>query len=224
LTPVGIVEILSRAKMAPLDLEADSLKWSMEHREAFERQLEAHISHTCHLKFIGYRLSTVIKRLVSPTPILESLSFSHRPSTFGMDPATIPNNLFNCTAPRLTSLKLNKYDISWKSPLLKGLQILEILELSVKARPELNDWLDALNEMSQLKDLSLRWATPVARAAWLANPRISRTVTLPPLLPISISVLLQKIVPLHSLILCCPLSHDYTLSSNLTVRKVKMCY
>jgi hypothetical protein len=185
LTPVGIVEVLSRAKMAPLDLEADSLRWNMLHRETFEWQLETHISHTRHLKFSGYRLSTMIERLVSsPTPILESLSLSYRPFTTGMvEYTTIPDNLFNCTAPSLTSLKLNKYDISWKSPLLKGLRILEIREPSAKARPKLDDWLDALNEMSQLKDLSLQSASPVARRA---NPLVSRAVTLPSLTHFSI--------------------------------------
>ncbi|KAI0281206.1 hypothetical protein BGY98DRAFT_1094968 [Russula aff. rugulosa BPL654] len=176
LTPVGIVEIFSRTKTAPLNLnlEVTFYKWNMEHYEALARQLEAHISHTRHLKLSGYCLSIVIKRLVLPTPILESISLSH----YGTSNLTIPDNLFNCTAPSLTSLKLNKCDISWKSPLLKRLRILEILELSSNARPELNDWLDALNEMSQLKDFSLRSATPVAP---LLDPPMSRTVTLPSL-------------------------------------------
>jgi hypothetical protein len=90
----------------------------------------------------------------------------------------IPDNLFNGTTPSLTSLKLERYVISWKSPLLKGLRTLEILELSEEARPKLNDWLDALNEMPQLKELSLQFATPVAS---LVGPLVSRTVTLPSL-------------------------------------------
>ena len=172
LTLVGMVEILSRSKMAPLNLEADSYKWDMKHCKAFERQLEAHISHTRHIKISGYHLSNVVKRLVSPTPILESLSL------YEVNYATIPDNLFNCTAPSLTSLKLHKCNITWKSPLLKGLRILEILGLSANARPELDDWLDSLNEMSQLKALSLRYATPRAPLVGLL---ISRTVTLPSL-------------------------------------------
>ena len=48
----------------------------------------------------------------------------------------------------------------------------------MKARPKLNDWLDALNEMPQLNRLSLRSATPVAP---VAGPLISRTVSLPSL-------------------------------------------
>jgi hypothetical protein len=178
LTPGGMAEILPRAKMAPLHLEANSTKWDVEHLQVFDRQLKAHISHTRHLKFSGYHLSTVVKRLVSPAPTLESLSLSNEPSRYGSPDAIIPDSVFNCTAPSLTNLKLENCGIGWKSPLLKGLRILEILALSAKARPELNDWLDALNEMPQLKELSLQSATPIAS---LADPPISRTVTLPSL-------------------------------------------
>jgi len=174
------MEILSRTKMAPLHLhlEAVSDKWNIERLEDFGKQLRSHISHTRHLKFSGDQLSTVVERLVSPAPALESLSLSQ---TYGFWYPIIPNNIFNGTTPSLTSLKLERYIISWKSPLLKGLQTLEILDLSdlvEEGRPELNDWLDALNEMPQLKELSLQFATPVAP---LDDPLISRTVTLPSL-------------------------------------------
>jgi hypothetical protein len=178
LTPVGMAEILSRAKMAPLHLEADDTKLNVAYLEAFVRQLEAHISHTRHLKFSGYHLSTVVRRLVSPAPTLESLSLSHKSLAYKLSHATIPDNIFNCTAPSLTSLKLENCDIDWKLPLLKGLRILEILHLSPKAKHELNDLLDALNEMPQLKELSLQFATPIEP---LADPLISRTITLPSL-------------------------------------------
>ncbi|KAI0281237.1 hypothetical protein BGY98DRAFT_1185018 [Russula aff. rugulosa BPL654] len=158
LTPAGMAEILSRAKTAPLHLEAYFYRMNMERFEDLGKQLEAHIFHTRYLKLSGCHLSTVVKRLVSSTPTLESLTF-------------------------LTSLRLQQNcDIGWKSPLFKGLRILEILEPSEEARPELNDWLDALNEMPQLKELSLRSATPVApHADPLISPSVSRTVTLPSL-------------------------------------------
>jgi hypothetical protein len=47
--------------------------------------------------------------------------------------------------------------------LLKGLQALEIHSTATK--PELEDWLDILNDMFQLKTLSLHYATPVAPPA-----------------------------------------------------------
>ena len=79
LTPVsmaGMAEILSRTKMAPLHLEANSDKLHMEHLEFFGKQLEAHISHTRHLELSGNRLSTMVNQFVSPTPTLEFLSLS----------------------------------------------------------------------------------------------------------------------------------------------------
>ena len=103
---------------------------------------------------------------------------SHKVPIYGLPPAIIPDNLLNCTAPSLTSLELVNCDISWKSSLLKGLRILKIANLSAKAMPKLNDWLDALNEMPQLKELSLQSATPLAP---LADPLTSRAVTLPSL-------------------------------------------
>ena len=169
-----MVELLSRAKMAPLHLEAESYRWRTERVAVFGKQLEAHISHTRHLTFSGHHLSTVVDRPLSPTSTLESLSLIS--SLLGYP--IILNNLFNLTAPSLTILKLVKYDIDWKSPLLKGPRTLEILGLSTKARPELNYWLDALNDLPKLKELSLRSVTPVAP---LAGPLISRTVTLPSL-------------------------------------------
>jgi hypothetical protein len=184
LTSVGMAEILSRAKMAPLHLEADFNYWDVKHLEDFGKQLEAHISHTLHLKVSGYCLPTVVNNLVSPAPTLESLCLRYRPR--GDDPplyTIFSNNLFNCTAPSLTALELERCDIDWKLPLLKGLRTLKIDETYGKTRSAFNDWLDALTEMSQLKQLSLRHVTPRAP---LAEPRISRTVTLPSLTHFSI--------------------------------------
>jgi hypothetical protein len=100
----------------------------------------------------------------------------------------IPVNLLNCTIPSFTSLELESCDINWKSPLLKGLQNLKISKPSRYLRPKvpkLEDWLDALNEMPQLKTLILKYATPLApRTTSLAAriiPGPSRTVTLPSL-------------------------------------------
>ena len=177
LTPADMGEILARAKMAPLYLEGEVGMWNAALVDAFERQLEAHIFHTRHLSLSGF-FKTALARLSSSAPTLESLSFSHHPPLYGLSPVIIPDNLLNCTAPNLTSLKLEYCDISWKSPLLKGLRILEIANLSAKAMPKLNDWLDALNDMPQLKELSLEHATPLAPPA---DPLILRTVTLPSL-------------------------------------------
>jgi len=175
-----MAEILARAKMAPLHLEADVTMWMPTQVEHFARQVEAHISHTCHLNLSGYGyFESALARLSSSAPTLESLFLSHISPTHGS--LIIPDNLFNCTTPNLTNLKLESCDISWKSPLLKNLRTLEILDISTKARPGLEDWLDALNEMPKLKKLSLHSATPRAPpfSPHISEP--SRTITLPSL-------------------------------------------
>ncbi|KAF8481684.1 hypothetical protein DFH94DRAFT_732388 [Russula ochroleuca] len=177
-----MAELFSRTKVAPLFLEANLSKLSVAQNNAFDRQLEAHISHTRRLSICGF-LRSALERLVSSAPILESLSLWHESSV----EVVIPVNIFNCTAPSLTSLELLGCDISWKSPLLKRLRTLRIYRRSTEARPRLEDWLDALNEMPQLETLVLQSATPLApRAAPLISDT-SPTVTLPSLTKFHIS-------------------------------------
>jgi len=181
LTTAGIAEIPARAKMAPLNWEVTATAWSGEHFDAFERQLETHISHTRHLSLSG-EFQTVLERLVSPAPALEYLALSNSSRPFDWPfQIVVHDTLFNRTAPKLTSLRLVGCDISWKSRLLKGLQTLEIRSPSKEARPTLENWLDALNEMTQLETLVLYSAIPISP---LSDPHISkprRAVTLPSL-------------------------------------------
>ena len=175
LPPACIAETFSRAKMTPLHLDADAIEWSVAQFDALSRHLEAHISHTRHLKVRG-PLQPMPERLVSSAPALEFLSLSHKSSPSAH--VVIPVNLFNFTAPSLTSLELEGCDISWKLSVLKGLEFLQVLRPSTEARPELEDWLDSLNGMPRLKTLIFESATPVALSA-PPKPEPSRTVTLP---------------------------------------------
>ena len=182
--PAAITEILARAKMAPLHFEANFTRWGQKQIDTFEKLLEAHISQTRHLRTCGPFLPT-LGRLISSAPTLESLSLSHKP---GLSTQVItPVNLFDCIMPNLTSLELENCDISWKSGLLKGLRTLEILWPSKEARPKLKDWLDALDEMPQLKTLVLQYATPLAPPTVPLTPEPLRTVTLPSLTKFHIS-------------------------------------
>ena len=179
LTLDAITEILARAKMSPLSLEGRIDIWRADRFIAFWRQLEAHISHTRHLNFSG-DFQRVLERLVSPAPALTSLSLTY-PRPCYSPPQDIPDSLFNGTAPKLTHLDLLGTSIGWKSPLLKGLQTLKVSTPSAVEMPTLGDWLDALNEMSQLKTLILNNASPTIS---VDNPPISepqRTATLPSL-------------------------------------------
>ena len=184
--PAAIAEILARAKMACLHFEADFTNWRHEHIDAFEKLLEAHISRTRHLKICGPFRPT-LERLISSAPNLESLSLLNKPGLSTQWHLITRIILFGCIMPSLTSLELEYFDISWKSGLLKSLQALEIRWPSEDARPELDDWLDALDEMPQIKMLVLLYATPLVPLTASLTPEPSRTVTLPSLTTFYIS-------------------------------------
>jgi hypothetical protein len=187
ITPSGATEILARAEMAPLYLEANvrSRHWGNARFLAFQKELQTHTSHIYHLSVSAERshLNKTVEGLISPAPALEylSLSVNYRKELLQV---SVPDTLFDGTAPKLSSLHLSKCDISWKSPLLKGLKNLEITTLSAGARPSLTDWLDALDKMPQLEWLSLDSASPHAPDF---SFDIERTVTLPLLAKLDIS-------------------------------------
>jgi hypothetical protein len=178
--------MLARAKMAPLHWKAEIDNWDPTKLEAFERQLKAHISHTSYLDITGdLTASPPLGQFVSTAPILELLALSHRPLLDS--PIIMPDALFKGAAPRLTTIRLANYDISWKSPLLKGLRSLEINKLSTEVRPKLQDWLDALNGMPHLQTLFFLSATPIASFDVPPTFEPQSTVTLPSLTQFCIS-------------------------------------
>ena len=181
----GATEILARAKTAPLYLEAKVTlnHWDDAQFLAFQKVLQVHISHIHHLRISAerFRLRTTLEGLISPAPSLEHLSLSVEkcPGSI-LFQVSIPDTLFDGITPRLSSLRLCHCHISWKSPLLKGL---ENLTLSACTRPSLADWLDALDDMPQLKRLVLDSASPITRFPF----DVKRTVTLPSLMHLDIS-------------------------------------
>jgi hypothetical protein len=186
----GAIEMLVRAKKSPLHLEA----WVTGHHRddarfiTFKKELQSRVANICHLDICadGFFLRRTLKRLASPAPTLESLSLSTQAGYQfrTLSRASIPDTLFGGTTPRLSCLELRKCNISWKSPLLKGLRSLEIDAPSKHVRPSLADWLDALDQMPQLKDLTLLSASPIAPPFPLD---IKRTATLPFLTHLRIS-------------------------------------
>ncbi|KAN0134354.1 hypothetical protein V8E53_007852 [Lactarius tabidus] len=203
LSLAGATEMLVRAKSAPLYLEARraswrrwETRWDGDRFGAFRAELRARIPQICHLTINAkpyYLRKTLAILLVSPAPTLKYLSLFSRGVSNGRDERTwddsesevdIPDTLFDGAAPGLSCLKLRNCDISWKSPHLKGLEYLRILMPSKHARPNLVVWLDALNEMPQLKTLTLHSASPIA----LSFPfDVERTVTLPSLTHLDMS-------------------------------------
>jgi hypothetical protein len=191
--PAGMTMMLARAKMAPLDLEANipgyyTYRWDDAGFLAFQKVLQAHISHIYRLRISAKssHLQRTLEGLISPAPTLEHLSLSfdkiYEEPSFQ---AYVPDNLFDSTTPKLSFLELSNCDISWKSPLLKGLKHLETIRLSEIVRPNLTDWLDTLDEMPQLKKLLIHSASP--SAALIPFSHAERTVTLPSLVHLDIS-------------------------------------
>jgi hypothetical protein len=189
LTLAGAAEMLARAKEAPLHLEASVTgNWADARFSAFDKLL-AHVSHIRHLDIDGsfgashYLRTTFEHTLVnSPAPILEHLKLT----VPDMLQLFLPNNLFKGTTPRLVSLELIAVTISWKSPLLRGLKYLEIYEPQNNDMLSITVWLDAFDEMSQLKELVLCTASPLDDGFTFPSD-IKRTATLPVLTHLNLS-------------------------------------
>ncbi|KAF8256844.1 hypothetical protein EI94DRAFT_1762422 [Lactarius quietus] len=178
----GAAEILTRAKKVPLHLKADVLsgRWDDARFSVFRKQLQDHISHIRHLDLGAEPIdfNWTLHGLTSPAPTLEYLLLTHRQSldrtldSYGF----IPDTLFDGSAPRLARLELCNCAISWKSPLLRCLEHLDIS--STFERPSLSVWLDALDEMPQLQTLTLDSAIPIAHSNTSLSSKVERAVTL----------------------------------------------
>jgi hypothetical protein len=187
ISSAGAAEILDRAKSAPLYLKANlSSSHRREKFDAFRKELQTRVPDICHLRISAspYLLNSTLEGLISPAPSLDHLSLSscrgHGRSRMRMDNdrSYIPDTLFDSSTPRLSYLELCDCNISWRSPLFKGLKHLKILTPSASARPGLAVWLSALDEMPQLTTLTLHLASPI-------SPRfpfdVERTAMLPSL-------------------------------------------
>ena len=188
-------EILARAKSAPLYLKASisDCDWDDVRFRTLLQELPARIPYICRLRISAEPtdLDDIIQAaIMSPArsaPTLEHLSlssYSERADRRTRRRCPIPDNLFNDSTPRLSCLELRYCDISWESPLFKGLKHLEIFRPSARMRPDLTIWLDALNEMPQLKTLNLHSASPVAPSLPF---NVERAITLPSLTRLDIS-------------------------------------
>jgi hypothetical protein len=181
-------EILERAKSVPLYLEASlsGHRWYDVRFSTFRKELQARIPHIRQLRIraASLHLYKTLKRIASPAPTLDYLSLSSRGLYRNRERTFIPDTLFDGSTPRLSCLKLCYFNISWKEPLLKGLKYLEVITPAKNARPELAVWLGALDEMRQLRTLTLHSASPIAPSFPID---IERTTTLPSLTRLDIS-------------------------------------
>ncbi|KAH8976912.1 hypothetical protein EDB86DRAFT_1406896 [Lactarius hatsudake] len=191
LTPAGATEMLVRAKAVPLYLEAWFPRreyWNGPRFSTFQKELQLRVSHICQLAICAepFGLDRALEGLVSPAPTLEYLSLLSKRYKNRMlwEPSFVPDTIFDGSTPRLSRLELQDCDISWKSLLFRGLRHLIILTLSADVRPSLSVWLNALDEMPQLKTLVLHSASPITPTFPFD---VERTVTLPSLIHINIS-------------------------------------
>ena len=184
LSPAGTAEILARAKTAPLYLEARVFgsQWNSARFSAFQEELQACVPRICHLLFSADidQFAQTYKGLISPAPTLERLSLiCQSPSRQQVD--FIPGTLFGGITPRLSCLELHQCGINWETPLLRGLRYLDIRLPPMRSVPSHSVWLDALDEMTQLKTLILQGASPMADDAGSIPFDVKRTATLPSL-------------------------------------------
>jgi hypothetical protein len=163
LTLAGAAGMLARAKNAALHLEATVTHWDISRYSALVKDIWAHISHIRHLS------------------IIETSLISYRELYF--DDLKF-GKLFHGITPILSFLELREINISWKSPFLTGLRYLKLYGLEIYEGPKLAEWLDALDNMPQLKQLVLHSASPTAPPFPFD---IKRTVTLPFLTHLDIS-------------------------------------
>jgi hypothetical protein len=185
LSLAGATEILVRAKSVPLYMEKWAPREGCDRFGPFLMEVRVRLPHICHLS-IGATASDIywglVKHLDLPAPTLEYLSLFCQGGT--EEPSLVParpfisDTLFDGSTPRLSCLELYNCNVRWNSPLLKGLTSLKILTPPPYARPELADWLDGLEEIPQLKSLTLHLASPVAPPFPF---NVERTITLPSL-------------------------------------------
>ena len=191
LSSAGVAEILARAKSVPLYFEARTSGpcRNDDQFHTFRKELQACIPRIRHLSISAEcaEIRSTIRALESPAPTLEYLSLS---SADGED-VSIPDTLFDGSAPRLSWLKLRHCSISWKWPLLKSLKYLEIIRPFEGSIPNLAIWLDALAEMTELKSLTLNRTFPNAPSF---PSHVERTVTLPSLTHFDIVARLENCV------------------------------
>jgi hypothetical protein len=187
LTPAGTSVMLDRAKTAPLYLGAQTVKWKRAKFKAFRKQIEAHIRDIRHLSITAKpkRLKSMLGRLISSAPFLELLSIDDRERSSSV---IIPDNLFGGIAPKLTHLRLYNCGTRWKSPLFKGLRVLELFSFPQHARITFYYWLRALKQMPQLERLVLHDGIPTDLVPLGFLPQeLEHTVDLPFLTELSIS-------------------------------------
>src|SRR6266404_6515261 len=131
----GAAEVLiPQAKTAPLHLEVsvpNGLTYSSRKPFAFQQfqnALNNHLSRIRHLNVSAEfnQLDEMLRGLGQHAPVLEYLSLCNSNPSYSLIPRLCILDTGTLQAPMLSCLKLRDCDISWESPLLKGIKYLDI--------------------------------------------------------------------------------------------------
>lgn len=194
ITWAGATEMLVRSKEAPLHLVVNfsrpNAHWNPERKYTFRKLFVAHIYriHSLILSSDPIRLLQAVGRLAAPAhESLSSYAGGESSSDRETPPQIPPTTLSNSAALRLIRLELDHCYLSWGSPILKGLLHLKLLYDGDEKRPNLQSWLDAMRELSQLESLVVHSATPIASRIVVPISERVQTVTLPYLTQLRVS-------------------------------------
>ncbi|KAJ8595254.1 hypothetical protein M405DRAFT_807554 [Rhizopogon salebrosus TDB-379] len=166
----GTEEMLLRSKMAPLILRSgrryriECVQKAFEHVERLQEvTLDCSNHLTPHIVGLLGKLSSC------STPNLKSLSLD---GGLGRRPRiAIPTSF---AAPSLRRLQLNHCDLSWASPVLTGLTVLDIKTMSAECLPTLDGLISVLRRMPTLQTLCLESALPTLPLGTKSLPQAPR--------------------------------------------------
>ncbi|KAG1876455.1 hypothetical protein DFJ58DRAFT_754368 [Suillus subalutaceus] len=122
--------------------------------------LELVLSHLPRIKVLRFRslqpdCDRIIQLLSSQSaPLLEIFDF-RKPLAMWPETSPISNTIFQGQAPRLRSVELTSFDLSWSAHIFSGLQTLSVRGTNEKSFPTLPQLLSALGRMPALEHLTL---------------------------------------------------------------------
>lgn len=126
--------------------------------------------------FTSKNLSRMLSAASSPAEKLEELSVTLKIDRVDAD-FTLKNFFFSGATPRLKKLTLNNCEIKWDSPLLYRLTELRLDFTPEDLNQDIGQLLDALDNLPDLRILSLANCLPEHPGHFLSSPRLPRLQT-----------------------------------------------
>lgn len=153
------LEMLHRSKMAPLSIRTDTSYMTPKAVDAVASALQQiHRISELHITAVPATLQRLCTPLTTPAPLLESLVIHANPrSSYYVTDEGFPlaDDFLAGETPRLRRLELIRTRINWKSDILSGLTSLKISKIPHANRPSLEQMMDILTKMPNLRLLWL---------------------------------------------------------------------